>query len=138
MAELMDFNKDDAAQQLLGLAGIDEPYEVVIEQTSLEILRQSVPSCVIERIRFVRSAGSHPGFRADGTKLPENATQIVLQKLTLPFDLEIDVRAGTSRHLLKATFVFECSKLDGAPQAEFLLEVHSQWNVGPDAADATA
>ena len=126
MAELADFNKDVAAQGLLALWGVDEPYEIVIERSTLSILRGSVPGCEIDRIRFVRSAGSHPGFKAGGTESPDDPGKIVLQELTLPFDLEILVRCGAARDRLLATFVFDCSKLDNGPTTEFRLEVHSQ------------
>jgi hypothetical protein len=138
MAEFADFNKDVAAQDLLALWGVDEPYELVIERATLNILRRSVPDCTIESIRFVRSAGSHPGFKAGGTKTPDDPSKLFLQELTLPFDLEILVRSGPARDRLLATFVFDCSKLDSAPTTELRLDVHSQAAVEPRASDRSA
>ena len=126
MAQLMDFNKDEAAQELLGYAGIIEPYEDVILRVSLDILRQNVPDCAIESIRYLRPAGRHSGMRAGGMPTEEDATKIKLQDMTMPFDLEITVCAGAARHLLNATFTFECRKMDEAPENQYLLEIHEQ------------
>jgi hypothetical protein len=123
---LIDFDRDAAAQELLGFAGITEPYEEIISRASLELLRQSVPGCEIESIRYVRSAGSHPGMRAGGMPIEDGSSQIKLQDMTLPFDLEITVVAGEERHRLEATFTFECRDLDAQPHNEFLLAIHDQ------------
>lgn len=122
---LIDFNKDEAAQDLLGYAGIREPYEEVISRVSLSILRQSVPDCEIESIRYVRSAGGHTGMRAGGTPI-EDSSKIILQDMTIPFDLEITVRSGKGRHRLNVTFRFECRKMDQAPENEYFLDIHGQ------------
>ncbi len=126
MIQLIDFNKDDAAQELLGYAGIVEPYEDLISRVSLDILRQSVPDCEIESIRYLRSAGQHSGMRAGGTPVEEGSNRIKLQDMTMPFDLEIVVCSGDARHRLNATFTFECRKMDEEPENEFLLSIHGQ------------
>jgi hypothetical protein len=107
MVELIDFDKDEATQELLGYAGITEPYEELISSASLNVLCQSVSDCEIESIRFIRPAGSHPGMRAGGVPIEEGSSKIKLQDMTLPFDLEILVRSGDTRHRLTATFIFE-------------------------------
>lgn len=124
MAELIDFNKDEAAQELLGYAGISEPYEDLILRVSLEILRRSVPDCEIQSIRYLRSAGRHPGMRAGGMPIEEGSSKIKLQDMTMPFDLEITVQSGATRHRLSATFTFECRKMDQTPESEYLLDIH--------------
>ena len=129
MISLIDFEKDHAAQELLGYAGIREPYEEIISRVSLEILRESVSGCEIESIRFVRSAGRHAGMRAGGMPVEEGSTKIRLQDMTIPFDIEITVAAGAVRHTLEATFVFECRRMDGTPENEYRLEVHNQKKV---------
>lgn len=126
MAELIDFIKDEAAQELLGYAGIAEPYEDLILRVSLEILRQSVAGCEIESIRYQRSAGSSPNMRVGGMPIEADSSKIKLQDMTMPFELEILVRARTGRHRLHATFTFECRRMDGTPENEYRLEIHEQ------------
>ena len=126
MLELIDFDKDDAAQELLGYAAITEPYEDLISRVSLEILRESVPDCVIESIRYVRPAGRHPSFRVGGMPIEEDPTKIAMQDMTMPFDLEIIVCSGGSRDRLEATFRIESRKMDEDPENEFHLEIHRQ------------
>jgi hypothetical protein len=123
---LVDFQKDEAAQELLGYAGILEPYESVISRVSLEILRESVANCEIESIRFLRSAGRHQGMRAGGMPTEEGSSHIRLQDMTMPFDVEISVCTGVVRHKLDATFIFECRKMDETPENEYRLEIHCQ------------
>ena len=41
MVTLLDFNKDAAAQELLGYAGVAEPYEELISRVYQEILRET-------------------------------------------------------------------------------------------------
>jgi len=129
VTRLIDFQKDEAAQHLLGYAGILEPYESVISRVSLEILRESVPNCEIESIRFVTSAGRHHGLRAGGIPIEEGSSHIRLQDMTMPFDIEIAVCSGPVRHRLDATFIFECRKMDETPENEYRLEIHSQHGV---------
>jgi len=129
MVELIDFDKDKAAQELLGYAGITEPYEAVISRMSLSILRQSVPDCEIEGIRYIRPVGRHAGMRAGGMPVEEGSSKIKLQDMTMPFDLEITVRSGGARHRLNTTFTFECRKMDEIPENEYLLEIHDQKSV---------
>lgn len=124
--ELINFERDDAAQDLLGYAGLVEPYEDVIERVSLEILRQSVADTEIESIRFVRSAGHHPGFKAGGTQKEEDSSIIIFQDLALPFDLELLVHTGSSRYRLNTTFTIECSKMDTEKRRDYRLDVHGQ------------
>jgi hypothetical protein len=126
MPELIDFDRDDAAQELLGHSGITEAYENLISRVALDILRESVPDCEIESVRYVCSTGKHSGFRVGGMPVEEGSSKIILQDMTMPFDLEIMTRSGDSRHLLKATFTIECRKMDDEPQNEYLLEVHEQ------------
>ena len=126
MAELIDFNKDEAAQEMLGYAGITEPYEDLILRGSLEILRRSVPDCEIESIRYVRSAGNHPGVRVGGTPIESGSSKIKLQDMTLPFDLEITVQSGAATQRLNATFTFECRRMDETPESEYFLDIHEQ------------
>lgn len=126
MIELIDFDKDDAAQELLGYASIAEPYEDVISRVSLSILRQSVSDTEIESIRYIRSVGRHAGMRVGGMPIEEGSSKIKLQDMTMPFDLEITVRSGDTRHRLNATFTFECRKMDEIPENEYLLEIHDQ------------
>ena len=126
MVELIDFSKDQAAQELLGYASITEPYEEVISRVSLGILRQSVSDCEIESIRYIRSVGQHAGMRAGGTPIEEGSSKIKLQDMTMPFDLEITVRSGDTRNRLNATFTFECRKMDEIPENEYLLDIHDQ------------
>lgn len=126
MTRLIDFHKDEAAQKLLGFAGISEPYESVISRASLDLLRESVPGCEIESIRFLRSAGLHPGLRAGGMPVEDNPRYIRFQDLKLPFDIEITVCAGGVRNKLDATFTFECSKMDETPENVYRLEIHGQ------------
>jgi hypothetical protein len=128
VVRLIDFSKDEAAQELLEYAGITEPYEELIDRVSLGILRQSVPDCEIESIRYLRSAGSHSRMRAGGMPIANDSSNIKLQDMTMPFDLEITVRSGAERHLLNATFRFECRKMDEIPQNEYFLDIHEQKN----------
>ncbi len=125
---LIDFDHDEAAQELLAFAGITEPYEEVISRESLGILRQSVPGCEIESIRCLRSVGNHPGIRVGGTPVEKGSSKIKLQDMTMPFDLEITVRAGDARHQLHATFTFECRRMDESPENQYRLEIHGQKN----------
>jgi len=126
LVRLIDFEKDAAAQELLGFAGIREPYEDIVSRVSLEILRKSVPDCEIESIRYRTSAGRHAGMRAGGIPIEEGSTKIKLQDMTMPFDVEITVCSGSTRHRLDATFTFECRDLDQKPRNEFVLVVHEQ------------
>ena len=126
MIRLIDFKKDDASQELLGYAGITEPYEELISRVSLDILRQNVPDCEIESIRYLRPAGRHPGMRAGGMPIEKGSSKIKLQDMTMPFDIEITVRSGNLRHRLNATFKFECRKMDEEPENEYLLDIHDQ------------
>lgn len=126
MMKWIDFDKDEAAQELLGYAGITEPYEQVISRVSLNILRQSVSDTEIETIRCVRSVGRHPGFRVGGTPVEEGSSKIRLQDMTMPFDLEITVLSGQERFRLRTTFTFECRKMDETPENDHVLEIHEQ------------
>jgi len=126
MIELIDFDKDTAAQELLGYADITEPYEHLISRVSLNILRQSVPDTEIETIRDVRPVSRHPGFRVGGTPVAEGSSNIRLQDMTMPFDLEITVRSGQERHRLRTTFTIHCRKIDETPENEYRLEIHEQ------------
>lgn len=120
------FEKDDATQELLGYAGIVEPYENVISRVSLDILRQSAPDCEIEKIVYVEPAGSHPDMRVGGIPIEEGSSKIKLQDMTMPFDLIIIVRSGDIRHELETTFTFECKNIDEQPETEYNLVVHGQ------------
>ena len=126
MIELIDFDRDEAAQELLGFAGITEPYEQLISRVSLDIPRESVGDCEIESIRYIRSTGQHPHFRVGGMPSEEDRSKIRLQDMTMPFDLVLTVRSGTSRQQLKTTFTFKCNKMDEEPENEYLLDVHEQ------------
>ncbi|MDH3693037.1 MAG: hypothetical protein OER96_00505 [Gammaproteobacteria bacterium] len=86
----------------------------------------SVPDCEIESVRYVRSAGQHSGFKVGGILIEKGSSKIKLQDMTMPFDLEITVQSGESRHKIKATFTFECRKMDEEPENEYLLVVHEQ------------
>jgi hypothetical protein len=124
--ELIDFDKDEAAQDLLGFAGIREPYEELISRASLHILRKSVPACEIRSIRYVVPAGRHPKFQVGGMPLEEDSRKITLQDMTMPFDIEIIVCAGDQTHCLTATFTIECREMDQTPKIKYLLDVHKQ------------
>ena len=65
-------------------------------------------------------------MRAGGMPIEEGSSKIRLQDMTMPFDLEITVRSGAVKHLLNATFTFECRKMDEKPENEFLLAIHDQ------------
>jgi len=126
MIELLDFDKDEAAQELLGFAGIREPYEELISRVSLDILRRSVPTCEIRSIRYVVPAGRHPKFTVGGMPVEEGSRTITLQDMTLPFDIEIMVCACDQTHCLTATFTIQCREMDQAPKNEYRLDVHKQ------------
>lgn len=127
--KIVNFDKDNASQELLGHAGISESYEVIIQRVSLEILRQSSPECEIEQISFINSAGTHPDFRVGGMPIEEGSDKIKLQDMTLPFDLKIIVCTNNVRHELESTFTFECKKMDEESENEFLLDIHEQKEV---------
>ena len=122
-AVLISFTKDEAAQELLGYAGIHDPYEVIIETNSLEILRRSVPTCDIESIRFVGTTGCSAG----GMPVEGDQTKIYMHELKISFPIEVVVSAnGKVRHRLQTVFEFDCSGMGSSPKVQYNLVVNGQ------------
>ena len=120
---LIDFVKDEAAQELLGHAGITESYELIIQRNALDILRESVPECEIESIKFLGPGGCNVG----GMPIEEGSSKIIMQELKISFDLEITVRApDDDRHRLTSVFDFDCCEIDKEPKQVFNLAINKQ------------